>query len=310
VPQRAVVIDALRVAAHVLGTAAVLLVAYWLAPIEDPFSGSWALRLAGGLLIAGLVLWWQIDAVRGSRRPLQQAAQGIMVSIGVFLIIFATIYLAMDQALSSAFSQPLDKVSALYFAITTLGTVGYGDITAVSQPAQIVVSIQMLVDLVLLAVIARVFLRTASGAVSRRRATSVSAMTGGNLLGPIPIQLPEDPAAAELAAGGDVRVIVRAHPDSSLAWAVLAEEALDGGDDVAAYAYARTGYHRGLDRLRRNGWKGAGPVPWAHEPNQGFLRALSSLGHAAAAFDETDEVNRIRAFLLDADPNMPSGLLP
>ena len=333
-PQRAAVIDALRATAHVVATAAVLLVAYWVAPIQDPFDGSWALRVACGLLMTGLVLWWQIAAVRGSRRPLQQAGQGFMVSIGVFLIIFATIYLAMDQALASAFSKPLDKVSALYFAITTLGTVGYGDYTPASHPAQVVVSIQMLVDLVLLAVIARVFLRTASGAVTGRKATTLRAMTegnlldpaparrsddpaasallagGGNLLGPPPIRLPEDPAAAALAAGGDVRGIVRDHPDSSLAWAVLAEEALDGGDDVAAYAYARTGYHRGLDRLRRNGWKGAGPVPWAHEPNQGFLRALSSLGHAAASFGETDEVDRIRAFLLDADPTLPSGLLP
>ena len=300
----------LRAAAHVVATAAVLLLAYWLAPIQDPLDGRWALRLAVGLLITGLVLWWQITAVRGSARPVQQAAQGFMVSIGVFLIIFASLYLAMDQALTGAFSRSMDKISALYFAITTLGTVGYGDITPVSPVAQIVVSIQMLVDLILLAVIARVFLRTATGAVTRRKAeTSVSTMTGGNLLGPAPIQLPEDPAAAALDAGGDVRVIVRDHPDSSLAWAVLAEEALDSGDDAAAYAYARTGYHRGLDRLRRNGWKGAGPVPWAHEPNRGFLRSLSALGHAAAAFDETDEVNRIRAFLLDADPDIPAELL-
>lgn len=310
-PQRAVVIDALRAAAHVVITAAVLLLAYWLAPIQDPLDGSWAIRLGGGLLLTGLVLWWQIAAVRESQRPVQQAAQGFMVSIGVFLIIFATIYLAMDQAVAATFSEPLDKISALYFTITTLGTVGYGDITPVSHAAQVVVSVQMLVDLILLAVIARVFLRTASGAVSRRRArTSVPAMTGGNLLGPAPILLPADPAAAAIAAGGDVRAIVREHPDSSLAWAVLAEKALDSGDDVAAYAYARTGYHRGLDRLRRNGWKGAGPVPWAHEANQGFLRALSALGHAAASFDEAAEVNRIRSFLLDADPAIPAELVP
>jgi len=311
VPQRAVVIDASRVAAHIAVTIAVLLLAYWVAPIQDPIDSSWALRMVTGLLVTGLVLWWQIAAVRASPRPVLQAAQGLMLSIGVFLIIFATLYLAMDQAITGAFSQPLDKTSALYFAITTLSTVGYGDITPLSHAAQIVVSVQMLLDLVLLAVIARVFLRTASGAVNRRKAeTSVSTMTGGNLLGPAPVQLPEDPAAAAIAAGGDIRAIVRDHPDSSLAWAVLAEQAMDSGDDVAAYAYARTGYHRGLDRLRRSGWKGAGPVPWAHEPNQGFLRSLSSLGHAATSFDETDEVARIRAFLLDADPKLPSDLVP
>ena len=86
-----------------------------------------------------------------------------MVSIGVFLIIFATIYLAMAQAVATTFSEPLDKISALYFTITTLGTVGYGDITPVSPAAQVVVSVQMLVDLILLAVIARVFCAPRAG---------------------------------------------------------------------------------------------------------------------------------------------------
>ena len=135
-------------------------------------------------------------------------------------------------------------------------------------------------------------------------------MTGGNLLGPPPAHLPQDPAAAELDAGSDPSAVVRAHPTSSLAWAVLAELALDRGDDVAGYAYARVGYHRGLDQLRRIGWKGAGPVPWSHVPNQGFLRSLSALGQAAAAFEEDDEVQRVRAFLLDADPQIPADLLP
>lgn len=135
-------------------------------------------------------------------------------------------------------------------------------------------------------------------------------MTSGNLLGPPPVTLPVDPVAALLAAGEPAGDVARQHPTSSLVWAVLAEAALDRGDDVAAYAYARVGYHRGLDLLRRNGWKGAGPIPWAHEPNRGFLRALSALGQAAALFEETEEVARVRAFLLDADPQIPAELLP
>jgi Protein of unknown function (DUF3151) len=135
-------------------------------------------------------------------------------------------------------------------------------------------------------------------------------MSQSNLLGPPPVHLPIDPAAAELAAGETAENVVRRRPVSSLAWAVLAEQALDRGDDVAGYAYARVGYHRGLDMLRRNGWKGAGPVPWTHEPNQGFLRALSALGQAAALFEEADEVARVQAFLIDADPQIPAELLP
>jgi hypothetical protein len=135
-------------------------------------------------------------------------------------------------------------------------------------------------------------------------------MTSGNLLGPPPVQLPADPAAEALAAGEKPGDVVRRNPTSSLGWAVLAEAALDRGDDVAGYAYARVGYHRGLDLLRRNGWKGAGPIPWSHEPNRGFLRSLSALGQAAALFEEDDEVARVRAFLLDADPRIPGDLLP
>jgi hypothetical protein len=135
-------------------------------------------------------------------------------------------------------------------------------------------------------------------------------MSRPNLLGPAPIELPVDPVAAELAAGADPRDAARTHPTSSLAWAELAERALDGRDEVAAYAYARVGYHRGLDLLRRHGWKGAGPIPWSHEPNRGFLRALTALGRSAALFGEADEVERIRTFLADADPAIPSDLVP
>ena len=83
------------------------------------------------------------------------------------------------------------------------------------------------------------------------------------IAGQPPTLLPEDPAAAELEAGGQAQDVVRRHPESPLAWATLAEESLADADvdDVTAYAYARVGYHRSLDLLRRNGWKGHGPVP-------------------------------------------------
>jgi hypothetical protein len=129
---------------------------------------------------------------------------------------------------------------------------------------------------------------------------------GENLLGgPPPTLLPADSAVeAELAAGADPDSVVRAHPQSSLAWAVLADQAWAEGRVVESYAFARVGYHRGLDALRRNGWKGHGPVPWSHEGNQGFLRCLIALGRAAAAIGETEEVERIDAFLDDCDPTI------
>ena len=128
-------------------------------------------------------------------------------------------------------------------------------------------------------------------------------MTHGNLLGPEPTRLPEHPEAdAALAAAADPAPVAAAHPAHSAAWAALAERALDAGDAVAGYAFARTGYHRGLDQLRRAGWKGHGPVPWSHGPNQGFLRSLAALSRAAAEIGEDDEALRCRTFLDDCDP--------
>jgi hypothetical protein len=129
----------------------------------------------------------------------------------------------------------------------------------------------------------------------------------GNLLAS-PTLLPIDPATDRLAAGDDPVEVAANNPTSSDAWATLAEAALAAGEPVQAYAYARTGYHRGLDSLRRSGWKGNGPIPWAHKPNQGFLRALNALGQAATAIGETDEAQRCAAFLHDADPTAEAAL--
>jgi Protein of unknown function (DUF3151) len=127
-------------------------------------------------------------------------------------------------------------------------------------------------------------------------------MTNENLLGgPPPTFLPDNPeASAALREGEDPAAVAARFPACSAAWAALAERAYAAGDPVACYAYARTGYHRGLDQLRRAGWKGHGPIPWEHEPNQGFLRSLHWLGVAAAAIGEDDEAARCREFLRDS----------
>jgi hypothetical protein len=122
-----------------------------------------------------------------------------------------------------------------------------------------------------------------------------------NLLGGPPVTLlPEDPAAAELSAGADPATVAAAHPGCLAAWASLADLAMAKGETVTSYAYARTGYHRGLDQLRRAGWQGHGPIPWEHEPNRGFLRSLHALGQAAAALGEAEEADRCRTFLQEA----------
>jgi hypothetical protein len=134
-------------------------------------------------------------------------------------------------------------------------------------------------------------------------------MPATNLLGVPETLLPEEPeVTAALTAGTPLVEVVSAHPESSLAWALLSDEASASGRDLEAYAYARVGYHRGLDALRKAGWRGQGPVPWSHEPNRGVLRALYALRRGAAAIGETGEVDRLSTFLADSDPGAATAI--
>jgi hypothetical protein len=126
-----------------------------------------------------------------------------------------------------------------------------------------------------------------------------------NLLGgPEPTLLPEDEQPYQQMAeqSASPAQIAADHPTFSLAWAQLADESFAAGRVVESYAYARTGYHRGLDQLRRAGWKGHGPIPWDHRGNRGFLRCLAALARAADSINETDEAARCWQFLKDSSP--------
>lgn len=128
-------------------------------------------------------------------------------------------------------------------------------------------------------------------------------MIGENLLGPEPTRLAPESEVLTALEHEPVDAVVRTNPESSLAWALLADQAFAAGRVLESYAFARVGYHRGLDALRRAGWKGHGPVPWSHEPNRGVLRALFALRRSAAQIGETAEVDRLTEFLTGADPD-------
>lgn len=138
----------------------------------------------------------------------------------------------------------------------------------------------------------------------------MTTLMDSNLVGgPPPTYLPDDPGPREaLSAGRTAYEAVPDFPDSSLLWADLADEAYAGGRVVESYAFARVGYHRGLDALRRAGWRGHGPVPWEHEPNRGFLRALHGLARAAAAIGEEDEARRCTIFLRESSAEAAAAL--
>lgn len=124
--------------------------------------------------------------------------------------------------------------------------------------------------------------------------------------------LPAEPAEADAALAAALgsadppaalRVLLERWPAHLDAWARLGQLELGGGDRIVAYACARAGYHRGLDRLRRHGWAGVGMVRWSQPANRGFLRALQLLLVTAAAIGEVEESARCRQFLLELDPD-------
>jgi voltage-gated potassium channel len=148
-----------------------LLVVYWLLPVQDHVDGGWALRLVGGLALTGGVIVWEVFAIERSKRPFVRAIEALAASLCVFIVVFSITYLAISHARPDSFSEHLDKVSAMYFVVTTLATVGYGDITPTTHTTQVLATIQMLLDLVVIAVTARVLLRVANTALSKRRSS-------------------------------------------------------------------------------------------------------------------------------------------
>ena len=94
--------------------------------------------------------------------------------------------------------------------------------------------------------------------------------------------------------------LVARNPRSLIAWQALGDH---GRDTIERYAAYRVGYHRGLDALRANGWRGSGYVRWADESNRGFLGCLRGLGQMAAEIGETDEADRVAIFLGQLDPS-------
>jgi uncharacterized protein DUF3151 len=136
------------------------------------------------------------------------------------------------------------------------------------------------------------------------------AFTSGSpdtVLDPLPPDVAAALEAAETMQPQERRAAVAAvaarDPRCLQAWADLAELA---ADPVESYAYARVGYHRGLDALRAAGWRGSGYVRWRYESNRGFLRALDSLRKAAGAIGEVDEEQRCELFLRQLDPEWSS----
>jgi len=157
---------------------AAVLAALTIVYIEAPWDGrldlSLGAQLLGWLAVLGLAVVMEVRVVLRSRRPWQRAAEGAVLSIALLLLPFASAYVLLDQTDPTSFSEPLTRLDGLYFAVTVFSTVGFGDITPVTETARILVTVQILVDLLMIGVITKVLLGAAQLQNRRLRTTDVN----------------------------------------------------------------------------------------------------------------------------------------
>jgi len=149
-------------------TGFLVLVVYFTAPISDKPHTSVLVRLTVGLAFFVAVLAYEVRAILRSDRPLLRATDAMALVIPVFIVVFSWVYLTMARSAPHTFSQPLNRISALYFAVTLFSTVGLGDIAPVSDAARLVVTIQMVADLIVIAVVVRLIFGAARGSATAR----------------------------------------------------------------------------------------------------------------------------------------------
>ncbi|WP_433782606.1 potassium channel family protein [Actinomycetospora sp. CA-101289] len=149
-----------------LVVAVLIVVLYYVLPLRTSVDLGTVIRLAVGLVALGLLVAWQLRGIARSPYPALRAIETLAVVIPLFLLLFAAAYTLMSQAQPASFSEEMSRTDAVYFSVTVFATVGFGDISPVSDPARVVVTIQMIADLLVLGFV----LQAVVDAVSRGRA--------------------------------------------------------------------------------------------------------------------------------------------
>ena len=163
----------IRAGLRALATAVVLVALFYVLPLDRTTSLAVAIDLVVGLTALVVIVAWQVRGIMGARYPRAKMIEAVFVAAPLYLVLFASAYFLMASASSGSFGQPLTRTDALYFGTTVFTTVGFGDISAKSQVARVVVTIQMVVDLVFLGVGLKLLVGAAQQSV-RRRTTAVT----------------------------------------------------------------------------------------------------------------------------------------
>lgn len=145
-----------------------LVVAYYLVPLDQPLHAATWIKLGFGLLIFLIVIAYQTWAIMSSNRPRLRAIQAISISLPLLLVVFATTYVLLQRNTPHSFTETITRTDSLYFTVTVFATVGFGDIAAVTEVARVVVTIQMIMDLIAIGVLAKVVLGAVEVAVRRQ----------------------------------------------------------------------------------------------------------------------------------------------
>ena len=152
-------------------TVVVLVVVYYRLPLQGPVGTGEIVLFVAGLVVLAALIAWQVHAIVLARHPVLRAVEALSSAIPLFLLLFAAIYVLIDAAWPGSFTEPLTHTDGLYFAVTVFATVGFGDIAPVSGPARILVTIQMIGDLLVLGLVVRSMLEAVRRGRSRQGVT-------------------------------------------------------------------------------------------------------------------------------------------
>ena len=147
-----------------------LVVAYYQAPLDRPLTFASGVLFVGALVLAALVVIVEVRGILASPRPLLRAIRVIALGLPLLLVLFAATYITVAGQQANAFTEPLSRTDGLYFTVTTFATVGYGDISPQTELARVLVTVQMLVGLIAVGVIAKVVLGAVRVAQERNSA--------------------------------------------------------------------------------------------------------------------------------------------
>ncbi len=175
----------LRAIARILAVTVFLVAAYFAVPV-----GQDADVLGVSVLVVGLAGFvaafaYQLRSIVNSDTPQLRAAETLATVVPLFIVVFSLTYVAMSQADPGSFSEPITKVNGLYFTVTVLATVGFGDITGVTETARLAVTLQMIVDLLIVGLLVKVIIGASRIGVERRRSEAQPPPPGA---GPGPVQ--------------------------------------------------------------------------------------------------------------------------